>query len=334
MGKLVALAVAGRHGRGGGPGPGGGRGRRVGGPTGSAPSPVRHRRRRAAPDPAVIQPGPAIPAGWLPLYQQAAATCPGLSWSVLAAVGTVETRQRAVDRPRGVVRAPTPPGPRGRCSSSRPPSPPTPPSGPAGPGRRPPTTRWTPSTPPRPCCAPTAAGAGATLRAAIEDYNHSDTYVDTVLTLSLAFAEDPTVSGTVVAALSFAARQLGTPYLWGGTGAGGFDCSGLAQAAYRQRGHRPPPGGPGPVRRRAGRSPPARPSQPGDLVFFGSGPGRRRPRRPLRRGRRDDRRPPHRGPGPLRRRRLARAGRGHPAGMSAGDLGSSGIGQSPSGELC
>jgi len=37
------------------------------------------------------QPGPAVPAAWLPLYQQAASTCPGLSWSVLAAVGTVES---------------------------------------------------------------------------------------------------------------------------------------------------------------------------------------------------------------------------------------------------
>jgi hypothetical protein len=37
------------------------------------------------------QPGPSIPATWLPLYQQASATCPGMSWSILAAVGTVET---------------------------------------------------------------------------------------------------------------------------------------------------------------------------------------------------------------------------------------------------
>ena len=37
------------------------------------------------------QPGPAIPATWLPLYRQAAAGCPGMSWSILAAVGTVET---------------------------------------------------------------------------------------------------------------------------------------------------------------------------------------------------------------------------------------------------
>jgi hypothetical protein len=33
-----------------------------------------------------------IPAVMLPLYQQAAATCPGLPWTVLAASGTVEPK--------------------------------------------------------------------------------------------------------------------------------------------------------------------------------------------------------------------------------------------------
>ena len=33
----------------------------------------------------------AIPPGYLALYQAAAATCPGLPWSVLAAIGTVES---------------------------------------------------------------------------------------------------------------------------------------------------------------------------------------------------------------------------------------------------
>jgi cell wall-associated NlpC family hydrolase len=84
-------------------------------------------------------------------------------------------------------------------------------------------------------CADGGGTAGG-LRGAVFAYNHDGGYVATVLTLSLAFGDDPTVDGTVVAALTFAARQLGTPYLWGGTGPGGFDCSGLAQAAFAHAG--------------------------------------------------------------------------------------------------
>ena len=115
------------------------------------------------------------------------------------------------------------------------------------------------------------AGSPATLRAAVLDYNHDDGYADTVLTLALAFEADPGASGTVVAALSFAARQLNTPYLWGGTGPGGFDCSGLLPGRLRCRRDRPAPGGPAAVRRRAGR-PPGSAVEPGDLIFFGDGP--------------------------------------------------------------
>jgi cell wall-associated NlpC family hydrolase len=37
-------------------------------------------------------------------------------------------------------------------------------------------------------------------------------------------------------AVAFAERQLGVPYLWGGTGNGGYDCSGLVQAAWHAAG--------------------------------------------------------------------------------------------------
>lgn len=48
----------------------------------------------------------------------------------------------------------------------------------------------------------------------------------------------PPESGSAAgqAAVDAALSQVGTPYVWGGTGEGGFDCSGLVQWAYGQAG--------------------------------------------------------------------------------------------------
>ncbi|WP_444960683.1 NlpC/P60 family protein [Nocardiopsis sp. M1B1] len=43
-------------------------------------------------------------------------------------------------------------------------------------------------------------------------------------------------SGSAGAALDFAYAQVGKPYVWGGTGPNGYDCSGLVQAAWRAGG--------------------------------------------------------------------------------------------------
>jgi peptidoglycan DL-endopeptidase CwlO len=43
-------------------------------------------------------------------------------------------------------------------------------------------------------------------------------------------------SGNAAAALRFAYAQIGKPYVFGGTGPGGYDCSGLTQAAWRAAG--------------------------------------------------------------------------------------------------
>ncbi|MER3456676.1 MAG: peptidoglycan endopeptidase [candidate division GAL15 bacterium] len=69
-----------------------------------------------------------------------------------------------------------------------------------------------------------------------------------------------------LALVSFARRFLGVPYRWGGTGLGGFDCSGFLYAVFRQLGVELP-------RTsfemfRAGRPVQRDQLQPGDLVFF------------------------------------------------------------------
>ncbi|MFI9249175.1 NlpC/P60 family protein [Streptomyces sp. NPDC053069] len=71
------------------------------------------------------------------------------------------------------------------------------------------------------------------------------------------------------AAVSYAYAKLGSPYVWGATGPNAFDCSGLAQAAYRSAGVSLPRTTYAQIN--AGRRVSRSELLPGDLVFFYSG---------------------------------------------------------------
>ncbi|MCY9784786.1 NlpC/P60 family protein [Nocardiopsis sp. EMB25] len=73
-------------------------------------------------------------------------------------------------------------------------------------------------------------------------------------------------SGNARTALNFAYNQIGKPYVWGGTGPNGYDCSGLVQAAWGAAGVRLPRTTYDQVN--AGTRVSWSNMQPGDLIFF------------------------------------------------------------------
>jgi cell wall-associated NlpC family hydrolase len=216
-----------------------------------------------------------IPADYQKLYVADAERCPGLSWTVLAAVGKVES-----DHGRD-------PGPS--------------PAGAIGPMQFEPSTwrsygvdgdgdgRADPRDPadaiPAAADYLCALGVGDAPRDALVAYNCGDTgarcqsasagYAAAVLGWAARYGAAP-LTGPVAAgpfgqlAVRVALDQVGTPYIWGGEEPGGFDCSGLVQYSYAAAGLALPR-----VAQDQYDAGPVIPAQAtlvaGDLLFFGGG---------------------------------------------------------------
>lgn len=211
-----------------------------------------------------------IPRRMLALYHRAALECPGLSWTVLAAVGKVESdhaRHPTMISSAGAV------GPMQFLPTTFPAY-----AYPVPPGGKKPPTPWDAvdavHAAARMLCA-NGAKNSTNLKRAIYTYNHSDAYVDKVLHIARRYtAAAPVPSGAAAKAIAFARAQIGTPYVWGGDGPaeGGFDCSGLTKAAYATGGITLPRIAQDQYER-GPRLPASAPLLPGDLLFFGPGPG-------------------------------------------------------------
>ncbi len=178
-----------------------------------------------------------IPPAYLTLVMDAAQTCPGLPWSVLAGVAKVESDDGQSTAP-GVHSGANYAGAEGpmqfepatfaQCAVD------------ADPGSKP--SPYDPAdaiyTAAAMLCADGAAsGTAAGIRQAIFAYNHSPAYVSQVLAWAARYTV-PAPSGAAEAAIAFALRQVGKPYQWGAAGPDAYDCSGLVYAAYAAAGVR------------------------------------------------------------------------------------------------
>ena len=82
-----------------------------------------------------------------------------------------------------------------------------------------------------------------------------------------------TITGNAADIVRTALGALGTPYVWGGTAANGFDCSGLVQWAYRQHGIRLPRMSRDQASAGLLVTPAIEALHPGDILLFSAQPG-------------------------------------------------------------
>ena len=186
-----------------------------------------------------------IPPQLLPVYQTAADSCPGLPWSVLAAIGKVETNHGRLQAP-GVTSGANFAGAAGPMQIGI--------GGKAGNTfgayavdadgggasvYNPVDAIFTAAN----YLCQNGANKGADVAGAIFAYNHADWYVTKVLAIASTYAASQGLPAgapaeeVAAAAVRFAYSELGKPYKWGATGELGFyDCSGLMLRAYQKGG--------------------------------------------------------------------------------------------------
>jgi len=223
--------------------------------------------------PAASSAAAAIPKGYLADFRKAG-TEYGTPWTVLAAIGEVESGDGQNDGPSS--------------------------AGALGPMQFEPST-WAlygdggnimdpADAIPAAARLLAANGAPGNLQQAIFAYNHSSSYVQLVLAWAARYAAGgaqavsaagsavceqgalgPPPAGTAGKILAYAEAQLGKPYVFGAAGPDAFDCSGLAMMAYRAAGITIPRTSQ--AQWAYGRWIPASQAQPGDLVFFAGADG-------------------------------------------------------------
>ncbi len=172
-----------------------------------------------------------IPPAYLVWYTDAAQTCPGLPWAVLAGIGKIESDHGRSDEP-GVHSGANFAGAEGpmqfepatfaEYAVDADPAAPLSVYDPAD-------AIYTAAA--MLCANGVASGTSAGITRAVFAYNHSQAYVASVLAKAARYTV-PAPAGAAAAAIAFALGQLGKPYQWGEAGPDAYDCSGLVYAAY------------------------------------------------------------------------------------------------------